>query len=308
MKEKLLILMCILTIFVLSACGQSAPQSNTESTKGETVEQSADKKEPRIASMSIHLTNNLLALGITPVGSVIGGDLKSFLPHVADRLKDTKPLGVVADPDMEALLALKPDVIYVDQQYAGKDLSKYEKIAKTHSFNLDDGTWRDTLKKVGKLVNKEQQAEAFIKDYEAQAERVKKLVQSKIGDGTVMGIRVTGKELRVFSTRRPMGPILYEDLGLKPAKGVEKLNKKKAFEVISQEVLPDFDADAIFVIVNNRGGADKMFEQLQSNPIWKDLKAVKANHVYMIPEQPWLDYSALGAKMALDHAEKIFSK
>ncbi len=29
--------------------------------------------------MSIHLTNNLLALGITPVGSVIGGDLKRFL-------------------------------------------------------------------------------------------------------------------------------------------------------------------------------------------------------------------------------------
>ena len=26
--------------------------------------------------MSIHLTNDLLALGITPVGSVIGGDLK----------------------------------------------------------------------------------------------------------------------------------------------------------------------------------------------------------------------------------------
>lgn len=309
MKEKLMIFMCILSIFVLSACGQSTSQSNhTESTKGQTAEQPADKKEPRIASMSIHLTNNLLALGITPVGSVIGGDLKSFLPHVADHLKDTKPLGVVADPDMEALLALKPDVIYVDQQYAGNDLSKFEKIAETHSFNLDDGTWRDTLKKVGKLVNREQQAETFIKDYEAQAERVKQLIHNKIGDGTVMGIRVTGKELRVFSTRRPMGPLLYDDLGLKPAKGVEKLNKKKAFEVISQEVLPDFDADAIFVIVNNRGGADKVFEQLQSNPIWKDLKAVKANHVYMIPEQPWLDYSALGAKMALDNAEEIFSK
>ncbi|RAP28415.1 hypothetical protein C2W64_04849 [Brevibacillus laterosporus] len=309
MKNKLMIFMCILSIFVLSACGQSTSQpKNTDATKGQTAEQQTENKELRIASMSIHLTNNLLALGITPVGSVIGGDLKSFLPHVADRLKDTKPLGVVSDPDMEALLALKPDVIYVDQQYAGTDLSKFEKIAKTYSFNLDDGTWRDTLKKVGKLVDREQQAEAFIKDYEAQAERVKKLVHNKIIDGTVMGIRVTGKELRVFSTRRPMGPILYEDLGLKPAKGVEKLNKKKAFEVISQEVLPDFDADAIFVIVNDRGGAEKVFEQLQSNPIWKDLKAVKANHIYMIPEQPWLDYSALGAKMALDNAETIFGK
>lgn len=104
-------------------------------------------KAPRIASVSIHLTNDLLALGITPVGSVIGGDLKAFLPHVADRLKDTKPLGVVTEPDMEAILSLKPDVIYLDKQYAGKDISKYEKIAPSVVFDLDEGTWRDHLKK-----------------------------------------------------------------------------------------------------------------------------------------------------------------
>ncbi len=46
--------------------------------------------DPKIASMSIHLTNDLLALGITPVGSVIGGDLKDFLPHAKEQLKDTK--------------------------------------------------------------------------------------------------------------------------------------------------------------------------------------------------------------------------
>ena len=38
-----------------------------------------------------------------------------------------------------------------------------------------------------------------------------------------MAIRVTAKELRVFSTKRPMGPILFQDLGLQPANGVEKL-------------------------------------------------------------------------------------
>ncbi|BBP92427.1 hypothetical protein BsIDN1_60450 [Bacillus safensis] len=37
-----------------------------------------------------------------------------------------------------------------------------------------------------------------------------------------MAIRVTAKELRVFSMKRPMGPILYEDLGLTPVDGVKK--------------------------------------------------------------------------------------
>lgn len=257
--------------------------------------------------MSIHLTNNLLALGVTPVGSVIGGDAKAFLPHVADRLKDTKPLGVVTDPDMEALLALKPDVIYLDENYSGKDVAKYEKIAPTEVFNLDEGTWRDTLKKTGKLVNREAEADKFVADYDDQTARVKGLIHDKLGDGAkVMAIRVTAKELRVFGMKRPMGPILFEDLGLKPANGVEKINK--AYEVISQEVLPDFDAEAIFVVVNAGDEAKKVYEQLQTNPIWQGLKAVKKNQIYTIGVQPWLDYSAIGNKMAMDEAENFFRK
>ena len=50
-----------------------------------------------------------------------------------------------------------------------------------------------------------------------------------------MAIRVTAKELRVFSTKRPMGPILFQDLGLQPANGVEKIDGNRPFEVISQK-------------------------------------------------------------------------
>lgn len=109
MKKKLTILFSIMCILVLAACGQT--KANEEETK--KTEKSND---PKIASMSIHLTNNLLALGITPVGSVIGGDLKDFLPHAKEQLKDTKKLGVVTDPNMEALLQLKPTDIYVDEK------------------------------------------------------------------------------------------------------------------------------------------------------------------------------------------------
>ncbi|MGG3973106.1 iron-hydroxamate ABC transporter substrate-binding protein [Bacillus paranthracis] len=302
MKKKLTILFSIMCILVLAACGQT--KSNEEATK--KTEKSND---PKIASMSIHLTNDLLALGITPVGSVIGGDLKDFLPHAKEQLKDTKKLGVVTDPNMEALLQLKPTDIYVDEKYAGKDVAKYEKIAKMHTFNLDEGTWRDHLKQVGKLVNREKEADQYIQDYEEQSKRVKGLIDKELGNNEkVMAIRVTAKELRVFSTKRPMGPILFQDLGLQPANGVEKIDGNRPFEVISQEVLPDFDADAIFVVVNRDDKAKAAFKQLQETPIWKDLKAVKGKHVYIINDQPWLDYSALGNKMAMDEAEKMFTK
>nr|WP_154892782.1 iron-hydroxamate ABC transporter substrate-binding protein [Paenibacillus xylanexedens] len=315
LKKNVLLTLSICLIFVLAACGtasnsgsSSAAGSTSTGSTSEQQDSSPASGEQRIASMSIHLTNDLLALGITPVGSVIGGEAKAFLSHVADRLQNTTPLGPVKDPDMEALLALKPDVIYLDEEYSGEDIAKFEKIAPVHVFNLDDGTWRDHLKDIGKLVHREKEAEQYIQDYAAETEEVKSLIHDEIGDGSVMAIRVTAKELRVFSTRRPMGPILYDDLGLTPAKGITDIDSTKPYQVISREVLPDFDADAIFVVVNSDEEAENMFKELQNNPIWQGLKAVKAGHVYTIGAQPWLDYSAIGNKMALDEAKEMFTQ
>ncbi|MHB0882415.1 ABC transporter substrate-binding protein [Paenibacillus sp. SEL1] len=304
-KRSWVVTTLVVCMIMLSACGQAADKQATD-TKAAGSAQTTISADSRIASMSIHLTNNLLALGITPAGSVIGGDVKDFLPHVKDRLQNTRKLGVVTDPDMEAVLELQPDHIFLDKKYSGTDVAKFEKIAPTEVFDLDEGTWKDQLKKIAVMVKHEAQADAFLKDYDTQKERVKKLIHSKIGDGTVMAVRVTAKEVRVMGMKRPVGPLLYQDLGLKPAKGVEKINK--AYQVVSQEVLPDYDADAILVIISKGADAQKVYKQLEGNTVWQGLKAVKQGHVYMLDGQPWLDYSATGHKIALDNAEQLFSK
>lgn len=304
-KRSWAAMLLVLCMIMLSACGQAADNKAAD-PKATGSGQTTIGADSRIASMSIHLTNNLLALGITPAGSVIGGDVKDFLPHVKDRLQNTRKLGVVTDPDMEAVLELQPDHIFLDKKYSGTDVAKFEKIAPTEVFDLDEGTWRDQLKKIAAMVNRQAQADTFLKDYDAQTERVKKLIHAKIGDGTVMAVRVTAKEVRVMGMKRPVGPLLYQDLGLKPAKGVEKINK--AYQVVSQEVLPDYDADAILVIISKGADAQKVYKQLEGNAVWQGLKAVKQGHVYMLDGQSWLDYSAMGHKIALDNAEQLFSK
>ncbi|WP_041613772.1 ABC transporter substrate-binding protein [Paenibacillus sp. JDR-2] len=314
-KKSTIMLLLMALVIVLSACGQNNNKtSGNNGAASPAAEQSggsgaaATDAVPKIASLSIHVTNDLLALDITAAGSVMGGKAKDFLSHVADRLKNTEKLGVAKEVDMEALLQLEPDIIYADEEFAGQDTSKLEAIAPVKMFNLDEGTWRDHLKKLAADLGREQKAEQFIADYEEQVKRVKSLIQAKLGDNPkAMAIRVTPKELRVFGTPRPLGPILFDDLGFQPASGVEKINSSP-YEVISQEVLPDFDADVIFVVVNEEADAKKVYDEMQSSPIWKGLKAVKNGNVYVIGEQPWLDYSAIGNKMALDEAEAFFAK
>ncbi|MGN7759878.1 iron-hydroxamate ABC transporter substrate-binding protein [Paenibacillus sp. 22594] len=319
MKKLTLTLVSILLLALLSACGGQSKESssNPAATNMPAVSASAEPAadslihdpNARIASMSIHITNNLLALGITPVGSVVGGDVKDFLPHVADQLQGVTKLGVVTDPDMEAVLGLKPDVIYIDDTNSGEDLDKFEKIAPTISIDMDSGTWRDHLKLIAENVGREKEAEAYIQDYEAKAERVSGLITEKLGaDAKVMAIRMTAKELRVMGTKRPLGPIMFEDLKLNMANGVEKIPADEPFQVISKEVLPDYDADAIFVIISTGKQAKSSFEELEKNPVWQNLKAVKNNQVYLLDGQKWLDYSSIGQRLALDDAEQLFSK
>ncbi|WP_017815585.1 ABC transporter substrate-binding protein [Paenibacillus shenyangensis] len=307
-KKPHLIIVIGIMMALLAGCGQpaAAPSGTAVQTTNGTITHDANA---RVASMSIHITNNLLALGIKPVGSVVGGDVKDFLPHVADQLQGTTKLGSVADPDMEALLSLQPDVIYIDKEYSGKDLAKFEAIAPTIVIDMDQGTWQDQLKQIATHTGRTQQADEFIKTYDAKAAKVSEMIHAKLGaDAKVMAIRATAKELRVMSTGRPLGPIMYNDLKLKPTDGVADIAATEPFALISKEVLPDYHADAIFVIISKGSEAQATFDALESNPVWQNLKAVKEKHVYMLDGQKWLDYSSLGHSMALDDAEQLFSK
>lgn len=315
-KNSLVTTVFIAIMILLSACGQPADSTTSSSTSESSSSMVKEENgvivhdaKAKIASMSIHITNNLLALGIQPAGSVIGGDVKDFLPHVSDRLKGTTQLGVVTDPDMEALLALQPDVIYIDKEYSGKDIAKFEQIAPTIVLDMDQGTWQDQLKEISTHVGLEKEAATFIAQYDTKAAQVSTLIHNKLGtDAKVMAIRMTLKELRVMSTVRPLGPIMFEDLKLKMANGLDQLSKAEPYEVISKEVLPDFDADAIFVIISKGNNAQTNFDELEKNPLWLNLKAVKNKHVYVLDGQKWLDYSSLGQQMALEDAEQLFSK
>lgn len=315
-KNSLVMMSLVFMIVLLVACGQPAASTtstlSTSSSSGMVKEENGviiHDAKAKVASMSIHITNNLLALGIQPVGSVIGGDVKDFLPHVADQLKGTQKLGVVTDPDMEALLALQPDVIYIDKEYSSKDLTKFEQIAPTIVIDMDQGTWQDQLKEIATHVGLEKKADMFIADYDTKAEQVSTLIHSRLGaDAKVMAIRMTPKELRVMSTARPLGPIMFEDLKLQMADGIDKISKDEPYQFISKEVLPDFNADAIFVIISKGNDAQTNFDELEKNPLWLNLKAVKNKHVYVLDGQKWLDYSSLGQQMALEDATQLFSK
>ncbi|MDN4618523.1 ABC transporter substrate-binding protein [Paenibacillus sp. PsM32] len=297
MKKWIGLTLGICMIWILSACGSAPALTATTST----TEATENKK---IASISIFLTGDLMALGIKPAATTTS----DYLPITGEQYQGIQYLGFTKEPDMEALIGLQPDEIFIDAEFADKHgLDKFEQIATTHVINLDEGRWQDHLRTIAQIVDRTENAESFITAYEAKAKEVSTRFQQKIGNGKVLAMRVSAKGFRIYGMDRPLGPILFEDLKLTPSPNVTTIDKN--WENISKEILPDLDADAIFVLVSSVDeGSDQVFEKLQSDPIWLGLKAVKNKQIYMITEQPWLDYSASGNLQALEQLEKMLDE
>ncbi|WP_374967254.1 ABC transporter substrate-binding protein [Lysinibacillus sp. RS5] len=301
MKKTILSLFTALSVLTLAACGNDKTAEETTTEKETTPIKESVTYDKDVASISIFLTGNLQALEITPVGTTTS----DFLPLKEERFPETEYLGFTKEPDMEALIALQPDEIFIDAEFAEKHgLDKYEAIATTHVINLDEGRWKDHLNNIAEITDRTETAEQFIADYDAKVEEVKVLAKEKLGEGNVMAVRVSAKGIRVYGMERPLGPILFEDLGFTPAPGIEAIDKN--WENISKEVLPDYNPDTMFVLVSSVDeGSQQVFDELQNDPIWQSLKAVQNKQVIVIEENPWLDYSAYGNKLALENLEEI---
>ncbi|MFB9277134.1 ABC transporter substrate-binding protein [Cohnella cellulosilytica] len=307
MKKGYSLLVLLLLAFT-AACGGSGQQPAAEGSQGaaESAGAQTGAQEKRIVSLSMPHTSNLLALGIKPYGAVTQGG-KNFLPHVADMLTGTVNLGNSQEPNLEAIVAAAPDLIIGQDELLKDNREAIEKIAPLYSLPaFGELTWRDQLVKLGEETGRSEQAEAFLAEYDEKLAAIKDKVRQTVGEGTVMVLRVMPKELRLYGMDRSYGSLLYQDLGLNPVPGLEKLPEGP--QSISRELLPEYDADHILLEVSSSDDAQQLYKELQGSEIWKSMTAVKNGNVHMIEQQPWLDYSAMGMMKSLELAETLFEK
>lgn len=84
----------------------------------------------------------------------------------------------------------------------------------------------------------------------------------------------------------------------------EKMAKNPIQKLISQELIPQADGDIIFIwtgenTVAGKQEAQQQLTQLQGDPLWQQLDAVKNGRVYQVPSY-WIGSSAIAANLVID--------
>ncbi|MFC7308483.1 ABC transporter substrate-binding protein [Streptomyces monticola] len=259
-----------------------------------TVEHALGKTEikakpKRVVVLDVGELDNVVSLGVKPVGyAPTEGDdgIPGYLKKDAGSPKD---VGTINALNLEAIAALKPDLILGSELRAAKMYPQLAKIAPT-VFSIRPGfTWKENYLLNAAALDEQATAKEHLAAYEKKAQRLGDDLGEK--RPTVTMLRYMPGMIRLYAKASFIGTIL-EDVGVQRPKNqqIEDLATE-----ISPEKIDEADADWIFTGVY---GDPKKTERAtaEGNPLWKKLGAVKKGQAENVPDETW--YLGLGVTAA----------
>ncbi|RKP47974.1 iron-hydroxamate ABC transporter substrate-binding protein [Cohnella endophytica] len=324
-KRLIPLTVLIALVLVLSACGNkannnSAPASNDASASGSASPSSSPSASgsaengdaptfiyqsqtgpvevptnPQRVIVLSSYAGDVLSLNV----NLVGVDSWSKMnPNFEAKLKD---VAEVSDENLEKIIELKPDLIIGLDNV--KNLEKLKQIAPTVVFTYGKLDYLTQHLEVGKALNKQKEAQAWIDDFKSRAETIGAEIKAKIGEGkTVSVIESFDKQLYVFGDNWGRGTeILYQQMQLPMPAKVSEMTKKDGYYAISPEVISEYMGD--YVIFSKNPDADNSFQQTDT---YKNTTAAKNGHVIEVNAKAFYFNDALTLDYQLETFKQQF--
>lgn len=258
--------------------------------------------------VGVYLDDFLLALGVKPLTQTMYGT--RLLPYLQDQIGDLPAIST-SSINLELILQEKPELILLAYPAYAQEgrYEQFAKIAPTYVFSGEDG-WKDTLKKVADVIGRPEQAEAWLNEYEDKTAKARESLKQAIGDETVMFIRFTRAErIQIYGGPSNFSAdVLYGDLGLQPSKLIKEFawGEDNSAPLISAEMIPDFDADHIFITYDKPGEDDA--KEFQNHPLWKNVPAVQKGNLHEVEMFHWMNDGPIANSTKVDDVLKALLK
>ena len=274
----------------LAACqspsaDEAAPQASSDSGFPVTIEHAMGEttipeRPVRVVALDPSYVDATLLLGAELVGYAEyrqdpENPFAPYLGDVSEETADAVNVGTIAEPDLEKILELEPDLIIsakVRQEALYPQLSP---IAPTVFSESTGPTWKENVVLLGTALGLQDEAEAAVAEYEERAAAVGEEILAENPDATYSLVRFAGEDTaRLYSSDSFIGEIMA-DMGLpRPADAPD--TTESIFVPLSAENILQADASVILVSAWEPEGAEgdasrAQREQFESNPLWERL-------------------------------------
>ncbi|MGM0888212.1 MAG: iron-hydroxamate ABC transporter substrate-binding protein [Bacillota bacterium] len=302
--KKIMLPFILLLVLIISACGnESAEKEKSSASKKEKsgtityqsengpVEVPADPQRVLVLSS---FAGNVMALDV----NLVGVDSWSKMNPNFKELKDVEE---VTDENLEKIIELNPDLIIGLSTI--KNVDKLKEIAPTVTYTYGKVDYLTQHVEIGKLLNKEKEAQAWVDDFKKRAKTTGDEIKAKIGeDATVSVFEKFDKQFYVYGDNWGRGTeILYQEMKLGMPEKVKEVALKDGYFALSLEVLKDYAGD--YVILSNNKDQDNSFQQTDT---FKNIPAVKNNKLYEADAKKFYFNDPITLDYQLDFFSKSF--
>ena len=182
-----------------------------------------------------------VALEANLVGAAIDAPGMSFSPYLG--LEDVQEAGDIAEPNLEKIASLQPDLIMGTDLRHHDLYDKLSEIAPTVFMATQDEPWQDSVRFIGAVLGEEEKAERLLDDYKNRCDSIREKFDT---DGlTANVLRPIGTEkIRIHNSNSFSGSIV-ECVGLTIPE--QEWSKGNGIGLdISQEYVMSTEADYVF--------------------------------------------------------------
>ena len=243
-----------------------------------------DKKPERIVVTSASFLEPLHAVGGTVVGRP---DSKTQMP---DWAKDIDSIGQVYNVDVEKVIACKPDIVIINKGMNEKLLNVLNQN-KIPALILDMKSYdnvKNELEIFGELTENTDKSKEIIADMDS---KIKNIIDKMPKDKKRVAIlHSTAQGLTVQLDGSIAGNIVKMFGWENVASDMTPLEDNPDAAPYSLETLAEQNPEIIFV--TSMGKIDEikanMQKNIETNPAWKSIGAIKSNQLYYLPQDLFL--------------------
>lgn len=252
----------------------------------------------RTVGLEWNVVEHLVSLGVMPVGVA---DVEGYTNWVqAEPLEPgVTDVGVRGEPSIDAIAALRPDLVLATTDLPSGAVSQIEAFAPVLVVDPADAEnpieqMRENLELVAQATGKQAEAERLLADFDATLDEGRAAIAdagltgrpSAFADGFIDGGQLS---IRPFTEGSLVGGVNTE-LGLVDAWPMEG-DADYGLASTDIEGLANLPAGTLFVYYTNDAAYDNVdpfASALQGNAIWDALPFVRSGDVHRLPDGIWM--------------------
>lgn len=346
MKKSLLTKLFIFaaaSVMLLSGCSNTGTgTTSTPSASEPSSSQPVSEEASTVEVTDIHGTvtvpvnpKNVVALDnrtfetLQDWGVELAAAPKGVMPTAISYYSDenVQDIGSHREPNLEVIAAVEPELVIVGQRFADyyddiKELVPNAAVVDL-SFELSEeegksgdslvNGLKDSVITLGKIFDKNEEAQKLTEDFDAAIEKVKAAYN---GEDKVMSVVVSGGEIGFSApySGRVWGP-MYDIFGWVQALDIDNASSDHKGDDISVEAIAQSNPDWIMVLdreasfsADEREGYVPANDVINNSPALQNTTAVSENHIVIAPDDTYTNESIQTYLELFEDMAEAFSK